>query len=88
MKESAPAAQPAQDTKKKAAVDERSTVAYILNYTWRIVRGVGYMIFLVFTVFVSTALFQIPGLLCFYPFSRSLWRSFNSLFIEWWCVIT
>jgi len=38
----------------------------------------------VFTVAVGPPLFQIPGLLCFYPFSRSLWRTFNSLFIEWW----
>jgi len=51
---------------------------------FRIARAVISISFLLFTATVGCPLFQMPGLLIFYPWSRSLWRSFNSLFIEWW----
>ncbi|KAL6059831.1 1-acylglycerol-3-phosphate O-acyltransferase [Balamuthia mandrillaris] len=41
---------------------------------------------LLFTVIVGDSCLQIVGLFLFYPFSRSLWRNYNSMFAEWWHV--
>eukprot|EP01087_Luapelamoeba_hula_P016892 TRINITY_DN5248_c0_g2_i1.p1 TRINITY_DN5248_c0_g2~~TRINITY_DN5248_c0_g2_i1.p1 ORF type:complete len:226 (+),score=47.53 TRINITY_DN5248_c0_g2_i1:40-678(+) len=73
-----------QQQQQEEAKQRKGGAGKVLYLTYLGLRALCYLLFLFFTCLVGCPLYQMLALVLFYTCSRSLWRNFNTMFIEWW----